>query len=223
MLADLPILYSFRRCPYAMRARMAICYSGIAVELREVVLRDMPASLLDCSPKGTVPVLLLPGGAVLEESRDIIDWALAINDPDGWLPGPGDASADQIRQLVDDCDADFKQQLDYYKYAQRYPQRSADYYRSQGEIFLARLEQCLEKSDWLCGDHMTVADISIFPFVRQFAGVDKAWFDETPYLQLQAWLDSLLCSPLFSRVMDKYSPWREGDTAVVFPHPGQAD
>jgi glutathione S-transferase len=217
MLVDLPVLYSFRRCPYAMRARMAVSYSAIAVELREVVLRDMPASLLACSPKGTVPVLVLPGGAVLEESRDIIDWALASSDPDGWLPGPGDTLGGQLRQLVDACDTSFKQQLDHYKYAEPYPQHSADYYRSQGQVFLGQLEQRLEKHDWLCGDRMTVADVSIFPFVRQFANVDKAWFDQTPYLRLQAWLERLLGSQLFTRVMAKYPPWREGDLPVVFP------
>jgi glutathione S-transferase len=217
MLVDLPVLYSFRRCPYAIRARMAVSYSAIAVELREVVLRDMPASLLACSPKGTVPVLVLPGGAVLEESRDIIDWALANSDPDGWLQGAGDTLREQVRQLVDTCDTPFKQQLDYYKYAERYPQHSADYYRSQGQLFLGQLEQYLESCDWLCGDHMTVADVSIFPFVRQFVNVDKAWFDETPYLRLQAWLDRLLCSQLFTSVMAKYPPWREGDLPVVFP------
>jgi len=217
MLVDLPVLYSFRRCPYAIRARMAISYSAIAVELREVVLRDMPASLLACSPKGTVPVLVLPGGAVLEESRDIIDWALANNDPEGWLPDPGDTLGEQLRQLLDSCDTSFKQQLDYYKYAERYPRHSADYYRSQGQVFLGQLEQRLEKHDWLCGDRMMMADVSIFPFVRQFANVDKAWFDEMPYLRLRAWLDRLLCSQLFTRVMDKYPQWHAGDLPVVFP------
>jgi glutathione S-transferase len=217
MVLDLPVLYSFRRCPYAMRARMAVSYSAITVELREVVLRDMPAALLACSPKGTVPVLVLPDGAVLEESRDIIDWALAKNDPDDWLPVPGNALGEQPRQLVNTCDTSFKQQLDYYKYAERYPQHSADYYRSQGQVFLGQLQQRLEKHDWLCGDRMTVADVSIFPFVRQFANVDKAWFDQTPYLRLQAWLERLLCSQLFTSVMDKYPQWQEGDLAVVFP------
>ena len=217
MLVELPVLYSFRRCPYAMRARMAVSYSAIAVELREVVLRDMPAALLACSPKGTVPVLVLPGGAVLEESRDIIDWALAASDPDGWLPQRGDSFGEQSRQLVDACDTSFKQQLDCYKYAERYPQHSAGYYRSQGQVFLAQLEQCLGKHDWLCGDRMTVADVSIFPFVRQFANVDRAWFDETPYLRLHAWLQRLLGSQLFTRIMTKYPPWQEGDLPLEFP------
>jgi glutathione S-transferase len=217
MVLDLPVLYSFRRCPYAMRARMAISYSAIAVEFREVELRDMPTSLLACSPKGTVPVLVLPDGAVLEESRDIIDWALAKNDPDGWLPGPDDLPGVQFKQLMDTCDTSFKQQLDHYKYAERYPKHSADYYRSQGEVFLAQLQQRLQSADWLCGDRMTVADVSIFPFVRQFANVDKAWFEEAADQRLQTWLDSLLCSALFTGVMDKYPQWHEGDAPVMFP------
>lgn len=217
MPADLPVLYSFRRCPYAMRARMAIRYSGMTVLLREVVLRDMPAALLACSPKGTVPVLVLPGGEVLEESRDIMDRALAENDPDGWLQGMGDAGREEVRQLVDSCDTAFKQHLDHYKYAERYPAHTADYYRAQGGVFLDRLEQRLETSDWLCGERMTLADISIFPFVRQYANVDKAWFDETAWLRLQSWLDRLVCSSLFTGVMDKYPQWQEGDAPVLFP------
>ena len=217
VLTELPVLYSFRRCPYAMRARMAISYSGMAVALREVVLRDMPASLLACSPKGTVPVLVLPGGAVLEESRDIIDWALAKHDPDGWMPASDDVLRNEVIQLMDACDASFKQHLDCYKYAERYPEHSADHYRSQGEVFLDQLERRLAQHEWLCGAHMSVADVSIFPFIRQFANVDRAWFDETAYTRLQAWLDIFLQSDLFVGVMDKYPPWQEGDTPVVFP------
>jgi glutathione S-transferase len=213
----LPVLYSFRRCPYAMRARMAVSYSGIAVELREVVLRDMPASLLACSPKGTVPVLVLPDGAVLEESRDIIDWALASNDPDTWQPDPGDAVCGEVKSLVDACDTSFKQYLDCYKYAERYPEHPAGYCRSQGEVFLGQLEQRLQQHDWLCGESMGVADISIFPFIRQFANVDKAWFDETVYSRLRAWLDNLLRSDLFTGVMDKYPQWQTGHAPMVFP------
>ena len=217
MLDELPVLYSFRRCPYAMRARMAVSYSGLAVELREVILRDMPVSLLACSPKGTVPVLVLPGGEVLEESRDIIDWALVNNDPDNWLPAPGDVLRQEVSRLVDACDMSFKQHLDRYKYAERYPEHAADYYRSQGEVFLEQLEQRLGQHEWLCGERMSVADVSIFPFIRQFANVDRAWFDETVYARLQAWLSVFLQSDLFAGVMNKFPPWQEGDAAVVFP------
>jgi len=199
-----------------MRARLAISYSGIAVELREVMLRDMPASLLACSPKATVPVLVLPDGQVLEESRDIIGWALAVNDPDLWQPDPGDSMHREISCLVDENDASFKQSLDRYKYAERYPEHPADYYRSQGELFLGELELRLEQHAWLCGERTSVADISIFPFIRQFAHVDKAWFDGAAYPRLQAWLNYFLQSALFTGIMQKYPQWREGDAATVF-------
>jgi len=212
----LPVLYSFRRCPYAMRARLAISYSGIAVALREVILRDMPASLLACSPKSTVPVLVLPDGQVLEESRDIISWALAVNDPDRWQPDPGDTLYQESSRLVDENDAAFKQSLDCYKYAERYPEHPADYYRAQGEVFLGKLERRLEQHVWLCGERISVADVSIFPFVRQFAHVDKAWFDGAAYPRLRAWLNYFLQSALFARIMQKYPQWREGDAATVF-------
>jgi glutathione S-transferase len=217
MATDLPVLYSFRRCPYAMRARMALFYSGISVELREVVLRDMPAALLDCSPKGTVPVLVLEDGTVIEESRDIMHWALAARDPDHWLPPDAAAQRVDIDGLVDSNDRSFKQQLDRYKYADRYPEQPPGEYRHAGEEFLQQLEQRLKTTTWLCGDCMTLADVAIFPFVRQFAFVDKPWFDAAPYPRLQQWLNGLLKSPLFLGVMNKYPPWQDGDAATVFP------
>lgn len=196
---------------------MAISYSGLTVELREVVLRQLPATLLACSPKGTVPVLVLPDGQVLEESRDIIDRVLADNDPDKWQPNHDDVLSAEIKCLLDRNDAFFKEALDHYKYAERYPQRPAAYYRSQGEGYLRQLEQRLEQHAWLCGERMSVADISIFPFVRQFAFVDKAWFDGAAYPQLQRWLNNFLQSDLFQGVMQKYPQWREGDTMTLFP------
>ena len=217
MPTDLAVLYSFRRCPYAMRARMALSYSGIPVELREVVLRDMPAALLSYSPKGTVPVLVLENGRVIEESLDIMHWALAIRDPDHWLPGDAAGQLADINGLISSNDRSFKQQLDRYKYAERYPQQPAVVYRRTGELFLQQLEQRLAGTAWLCAGHMTLADVAIFPFVRQFAFVDKPWFDAAPYPYLQAWLDGLLASALFLGVMQKYPQWHEGDTPVVFP------
>ena len=196
---------------------MAISYSGLTVALREVVLRQVPTDLLACSPKGTVPVLVLPDGRVLEESRDIIDRALADNDPEQWQPGPDDGLSAEINSLVDRNDTSFKEALDHYKYAERYPQHPAAYYRSQGEVYLQQLEQRLEQHAWLCGKRMSVADISIFPFVRQFAFVDKAWFDGAAYPQLQRWLNNFLQSDLFQGVMRKYPQWREGDALTLFP------
>ena len=217
MTAGLPVLYSFRRCPYAIRARMTLYYSGVQVELREVVLRDMPRELLACSPKATVPVLVLPDGAVLEESRDIMEWALAQHDPDQWQPPPGSPEAAAARELIAVNDLEFKPQLDRYKYAERYPQHPQTWYRSQGERFLDDLDQRLTHHAWLLGDRISIADIAIFPFIRQFALVDRAWFDASARLRLRNWLDGLLQAGLFTAVMHKYPPWRSGEPAPLLP------
>lgn len=200
-----------------MRARMAIGCSRETVELREVELRALPESLLACSPKGTVPVLVLPDGEVLEESLDIMDWALARHDPGHWLPAAGSAVEAQTMQLITANDTQFKPQLDRYKYAVRYPEHPAGYYRTRGEQFLQRLERRLQEHAWLLAGRPTLADVAIFPFVRQFAHVDRDWFCQAPYPRLQQWLDRLLVSPLFREVMRKYPPWRPGDTPVLFP------
>lgn len=217
MTADLPVLYSFRRCPYAIRARMTLRYSGVRVVLREVVLRDMPRELLACSPKATVPVLVLADGAVLEESRDIMEWALAQHDPDHWLPQPGGPGAAAAQALITANDLEFKPQLDRYKYAERYPQHPPAWYRAQGERFLDRLEQRLTQHAFLLGEDISIADIAIFPFVRQFALVDRAWFDAGTRLQLRRWLDGLLQAELFTAVMHKYPSWHNGDPDLLFP------
>ena len=217
MQGVLPVLYSFRRCPYAMRARMAIFRSGIKVELREVVLREMPPSLLVCSPKGTVPVLVLPDGRVIDESRDIMAWALTDNDPERWLPDDRDGLREETDRLIDENDDSFKQNLDHYKYAERYPEHPASAYRAGAEAFLRQLEQRLEQRDWLVSEHMGVADVAIFPFVRQFAQVDRPWFDQAPYPRLHVWLDCFLDSALFLEVMKKYPQWQEGDAVTLFP------
>jgi len=200
-----------------MRARMAISYSGIKVELREVVLREMPSSLLACSPKGTVPVLVLPDGRVIEESRDIMTWALAANDPEQWLPDAGEDARDDTDRLIDENDHSFKQHLDHYKYAERYPEHPASTYRAGGEGFLQQLEQRLEQRTWLVSERMGMADVALFPFVRQFAYVDRPWFERTPYPRLHAWLNYFLDAALFLDVMKKYPPWQDGDEVTLFP------
>ena len=209
----LPVLYSFRRCPYAMRARMAIKMSGIAVHLREVVLRDKPQELLKCSAKGTVPVVELSDGTVIDESREIMYWALTYNDPEHWL---GKEKAILIAQLLDNSDFEFKKNLDRYKYSNRYPEQSAEYYRSQGEKFLSVLENRLSTQQFLIGDRVSMADIGIFPFIRQFANVDRDWFDHSPYRQVQAWLEYFIISDLFNSVMEKYTPWMKNSGPIVF-------
>lgn len=212
----LPILYSFRRCPYAIRARMTLQYSGVAVELREVVLRDKPPGMLAASAKGTVPVLVLADGTVLEESYDIMRWALSINDPDSWWRN--ELAADTGR-LIEENDFSFKTHLDHYKYADRYPVFSREEYRRRGEVSLQLLEARLEASLFLMGEQLTFADVAIFPFVRQFAFVDKHWFDAAPYPNLQRWLTGFLDGALFLNVMRKYPQWQESAPATVFSGP----
>lgn len=216
MHTELPILYSFRRCPYAMRARLAIYYSGINIELREVILRDKPISMLDYSAKGEVPVLILNDGTVLEESLDIIHWALANNDPEQWLP-TDTLAQQQVHALIDENDNSFKRNLDRYKYPERYPDEQDRDYRSEGENFLQRLEKHLEKHDYLLSEKISIVDIAIMPFIRQFAHADKDWFDQTPYPHLQKWLTDFLEAELFSSVMKKYPAWKPNDTPVCFP------
>lgn len=193
-----PILYSYRRCPYAMRARMALRYAGISVETHEVVLGDKPRHMLAVSPKGTVPVLVLPDGKVIDESLDIMAWALAQQDPDGWL-----TDNRLFQELITENDGSFKRALDQYKYATRFPEQSAEVYRQQGERFLARLEALLSEHAYLLSEKLTQADVAIFPFIRQFSMVDTDWFAEAPYPHLRQWLAGLLASELFNAVMQK--------------------
>ncbi|ANH98552.1 Glutathione S-transferase [Pseudomonas koreensis] len=191
-------LYSFRRCPYAMRARMALRYSGVPVEIVEVSLKAKPAEMLAISPKGTVPVLDA-NGRVIDESLEIMRWALAQHDPQGWLLG-GDP---RIAELIEANDQAFKVHLNRYKYAERYPEQPMEVYRAEGALFLQRLEELLTDRDYLLTDHLSLADVALLPFVRQFAHVDREWFAQTPYLRLQAWLQRLLESELFTAIMKK--------------------
>jgi glutathione S-transferase len=198
MTNNLPILYSFSRCPYAIRARMAIIYAGVPLEIREVELKNKPERLLAISPKGTVPVLQLVNGAVVEESLDIMQWALAQNDPEHWLHASVEAD-----RLIKWNDGDFKYYLDRYKYADRYPDFPREHYRQQAEVFLTELEARLINSGYLCGNDFSIADAAIFPFIRQLAGVDSDWFQSSVYPALKEWLEAILATELFGRVMAK--------------------
>jgi glutathione S-transferase len=199
-----PVLYTFRRCPFAIRARMAIFSAGIDVELREVSLKNKPQAMLDVSSKGTVPVLCY-GPEVIDESLDIMLWALAINDPDRWYSSYAEAQKATARQLIDECDNDFKRWLDKYKYADRHPEHEPEYYRHKCTNFLAKLDNTLQQQPYLITPAITLADIAIFPFVRQFAMVDRDWFDQCDLKSLRLWLDVLLKLPVFERVMAKQS------------------
>jgi glutathione S-transferase len=210
---SLPVLYSFRRCPYAIRARVTLLYSGISVELREIVLRDKPPEFIACSPKATVPVLSLGEGHVLEESLEIMHWTLAQNDPDGWLDGDGAAA----EAFITENDDTFKKNLDAYKYSNQYPQKSAEQHRTEGEVFLRKLEEQLHQAPYLQGPKLTMTDVAIAPFVRQFAHVDLQWFQTSAYLRLQDWLQRFKEWDLFVTAMRKFSPWQAGDAMTVFP------
>lgn len=225
-MTKIPVLYTFRRCPYAMRARMALIYSGIQCEIREIVFRNKPSHMLEISPKGTVPVLLLPSGTVLEESLDIIAWALSQHDPDGWRDySPPEQKL--ANELIEKNDGFFKKALDRYKYPTRYP----DEFKGSAETFslknrdkilgyLENLNQLIAQNGYLVKPHLSIADIVLFPFVRQFAHVDKDWFQSLEYEPLQAWLQKNLTSDLFQHCMTKYPVWDEKskNTTFLFPN-----
>ncbi|WP_456026263.1 glutathione S-transferase [Pseudomonas capeferrum] len=192
------LLYSFRRCPYAMRARMALRYAGVPVQIVEVSLKAKPADMLALSPKGTVPVLSVDG-RVIEESLEIMHWALARHDPDDWLL----KGEPRVLDLIAENDQAFKHHLNRYKYAERYPEQPMEHYRAEGEVFLHKLEGLLAGNEYLLADHLSLADVALAPFVRQFAHVDREWFAGTEYHRLQAWLQRSLESPLFVAVMAK--------------------
>ena len=218
MTPSLHRLYSFRRCPYAMRARLGLLFAELQVELREIVLKDKPAQMLAISPKGTVPVLqafdAIVDGAVIEESREIMTWALEQQDPQGLLDTK---FLHQANALIEQNDNEFKHWLDRYKYADRHLEMTQTEYRQRGEVFLQVLEKLLAKNKYLLGDSISVADIGIMPFVRQFAHVDRDIFYSLPYPNLQQWLQHWLEHPLFLQAMIKFKPWQEGDDVMVFP------
>ena len=224
MTAALPILYSFRRCPYAMRARLALAVSGQACELREVVLKNKPQGLLQASPKGTVPVLVLPGGQVLEQSLDIMLWSLARHDPEGWL-APSHGNVEDMLALIAECDGAFKQALDRCKYPSRYPDANLDAERARAVAWLGALEARLssdQPSLYLFGTHAALADMAIAPFVRQFAGIDAGWWAAQPWPRLQSWLAQWQASDLWASVMHKLPAWVDGTEGVPFAQPARA-
>lgn len=196
------ILYSFRRCPYAMRARLALDVSGQAWELREVTLRNKPPEMLRLSAKGTVPVLVLPDGSVIDESLDIMLWALSRNDPEHWLRPQSD-SLDGMRELIDRFDSHFKQHLDRYKYPSRFADADLLVDRAEASQDLALLEDRLTRTTYLAGGHVSLADMAIVPFVRQFANVDSGWFASQSSQALQRWLRTLVESARFERIMQR--------------------
>lgn len=197
------ILYSYRRCPYAMRARMALKYAGIDVEHREIVLRNKPQSMLLASPKGTVPVLCI-GDLVLDQSVDIMRWAMKQSDPAGWEC----VDAVIAQSWIEKNDGPFKTLLDQYKYPNRYPELIPDAVLSEAlQMMLLPMEQALQNSQYLLGEKMTWIDVAIFPFIRQFSMVDIKKFEQLPVPAVKAWLTQHLESDLFNSVMQKHPVW----------------
>lgn len=215
-MSTLPLLFSYRRCPYAIRARLALWQAGLAVQVHEVSLRDKPAELLRLSPKGTVPVLCLPDGMVLEQSLDIMRWALGQHDPEGWLQHDAGTLNDMLA-LIAECDGHFKQALDRCKYPNRFPDADPAQAWVQADEWLQQLESRLTSQPFLFGNHATLADMAIAPFVRQFAGIDPARWQAQPWPRLQRWLADWLGSDLLAQAMPKYPAWVEGTVGVVFP------
>lgn len=202
-----PVLYSFRRCPYAMRARMALLASGITFELREVKLADKPQAMIEASPKATVPVLMYGDGHVVDESLDVMLWALNQHDPEGWLEG-------DFASLIGMNDGAFKYHLDRYKYAARHGSDPVEH-RTAAVGILSNLEDRLSRHDNLLRDKRSLADIALIPFVRQFAEADRTYFDQLPFPRLQSWLVEHIKSPLFCAAMVRHAPWQAGQAPVI--------
>ena len=215
-----PILYSFRRCPYAMRARYCLAVLEVKTQLREVVLKAKPNALLALGGSSTVPQLVTEKGERFPESLDIVFWALTHSKKHSLVTSlwPTQQQVQhKILSWLNYNDHIFKHWLDRYKYADRHPEHSEQYYRERGEVFLARLEKRLNKHAYIMGESMTLADICLFPFVRQFAGVNSTWFSESRYENVRCWLNAFLMSEVFSIVMEKFPAWQEGQDVVYFP------
>ena len=203
-----PILYSFRRCPYAMRARLGIASSGLSVELREIVLRDKAPEFLAASPSGTVPCLVNDGD-VIDESLDVMKWALMQSDPEGWLSMP-----EEGHDWIARCDGPFKQALDRTKYETRYPDCDPTKEREKAHEFLSALNDKID--GWIFGKP-TMADFAILPFVRQFAFIDKELFEAQDWSNLKPWLENFLTSERFEGIMARHNKWQAGDAPISFP------
>lgn len=195
-----PVLYTFRRCPYAIRARIALLYANIHTEEREVNLKDKPIELMKLSPKATVPVLVLEDGVILDQSLDIIKWALQHSDPDKWLSKRLEKKSNE---LIYYNDHQFKPILDSYKYSHQAEIQDPIYYREQAGKYLSQLNMLIRQHKYLLADRVTFADIAIFPFIRQFYMVNKEWFLNSEFTYLVDWLNYFLESSLFLRVMVK--------------------
>ena len=196
-----------------MRARLALQTSGISVEIREIKLQNKPIEFLHSSPKGTVPILILNSEKIFEESLDIILWALKINDPKNWL-AEGQLDQEQINKMLTILEYDFKQNLDKYKYPNRYENINKNLHRDKNLKFLNNLNNLLEQNKALNCQHLSMVDYAIFPFIRQFRNVDELWFDSLDFIFLKKWLYQIIDSREFSSIMNKYKLWEPNQNPI---------
>lgn len=213
---SLPILYSLRQCPYAMRARIGILLAKQTVLLRDIVMTDIPKEMLMASPKGTVPVLLFENESVIDESIDIMIWALNQNDPDNLLYKDQANCYVDMLALIKKNDTEFVAALNKYKAASRYRDTNKEVCRQQCEYFISQLEERLNKHEYLIGDTVSLADYAILPFIRQFSRVDRKWYSQSPYPKLQRWLEKHYLNPLFSKAMKIQPQWTTNRALVFF-------
>ncbi|MCW8900271.1 MAG: glutathione S-transferase [Gammaproteobacteria bacterium] len=211
-----PILYSLRQCPYAMRARISLLLAKQTVLLRDIVMKNIPSEMLAVSPKGTVPVLLFDDSSVIEESIDIMTWALKQNDPSNLLRSHQPNDYQEMFELIKRNDNEFIEALNKYKAAARYHDAAESTYRRQCEPFITYLEECLTRHDYLIGATPSLADYAILPFIRQFSRVDRKWYLQAPYPKLQHWLEQHYQNPIFSKAMTKYPQWLDNKESILF-------
>jgi glutathione S-transferase len=206
---NLPVLYSLQHCPYAMRARLGILLAQQSVMIRAVVTKNKPAEMLELSPKGTVPVLVIHHQqlTIIDESIDIMLWALTLNDPQNVLLADDSGKLDAMLELIRRNDEEFKPNLEVYKLAKRFHKESEVADRQICEVFVTELESKLQKGDYFMGEQASLADYALLPFVRQFARVDRKWYLQAPYPRLRGWLNRHLQMPLFTKAMAKYPLW----------------
>lgn len=211
-----PVLYSLRNCPYAMRARIAIFKAKQTVILRDLVLTNKPKEMLVASPKATVPTLVFNNGDVLDESLEVMLWALNASDPDDLLhQNKGNSFADMLK-LIHVFDHEFKVSLEQYKCAKRYQENNVEECRLECEQYIQQLEQRLTQHQFLMSNKESLADIALLPFIRQFARIERQWYLQSPYPHLRQWLNNYLQSPMFTKVMAKYPLWLENQELVLF-------
>ena len=211
-----PILYSLRQCPYAMRARIGLLLAKQTVLLRDIVMKNIPSEMLAVSPKGTVPVLVFEDSSVIDESIDIMIWALKQNDPNNLLYIHQPDDYQEMLALIKRNDSEFVEGLNKYKAAARYHDSTEIDYRQLCEPFIYYLEQCLTKNEFLMGANPSLADYAILPFIRQFSRVDRKWYLQAPYPKLQHWLERHYQNPLFSKAMTKYPQWLDNKENILF-------